>query len=638
MALRRVGSRSLANVRLVSLTVAPAAEPVDPPVTVDTTKLRQAWRAHLLVAVLALALGVWVTQGLWQQPYTHALRENLGDQAFFEWLLGYGRYLTVHGADPFFTTMMNAPAGVNLAANTSITVFIVLFSPLTVVAGPQVSYVTILTLNLAGAAFAWYFFLQRHLVRHRAAAALAGLFAGFAPGFISHANGHLNWTAGWVAPLVLWWVLKLRQPGRWTWLRDGAVLGVVLAVGFSIAAEGLFFVALATMVFVVAWSLSRATVAEARSAAPRVLGALVVTAVVAGGLLAYPLYMHFAGPQSFKGTGFNQRVYVEDAAAYLAFAHQSLAGWAGLDSGSLDANTTEQTSFFGVPLLVLIVIAIGALWSRASPGRRATLRALFIVGGTFLVLSLGPRLRILGTQTHFPMPYALLMRLPLFNSALPGRLALVVVGVIAVLLALTVDHVLTAGESVGRQTAWAAGFALALVPLLPVPLPITERAPEPAFIADGTWQKYVSDNGVITTLPFAWTGAVDGQRWQAYTMARGGPQFRIPDGYFLGPGGANGTGRIGAPLRHTDWLFQRVAAYGYLPTISNYDREQARIDFQYWNLQAVFLPPQVTGSRGALFRSALEITATALLGPPERVGDVLVWPIRPGVDPVDVKR
>jgi hypothetical protein len=236
------------------------------------------------------------------------------------------------------------------------------------------------------------------------------------------------------------------------------------------------------------------------------------------------------------------------------------------------------------------------------------------------------------------MPYALLMRLPLFNSALPGRLALVVVGVIAVLLALTADHVLTAGESVARQTAWAAGFALALVPLLPVPLPIIERAPEPTFIADGMWQKYVSDNGVITTLPFAWTGAADGQRWQAYTMARSGPQFRIPDGYFLGPGGEDGTGRIGAPLRRTDWIFQRVAAYGYIPTISNYDREQARLDFQYWNLQAIFLPPQVTGSRGMLFRSALEITATALLGPPERVGDVLVWPIRPGVDPVDVKR
>jgi hypothetical protein len=223
----------------------------------------------------------------------------------------------------------------------------------------------------------------------------------------------------------------------------------------------------------------------------------------------------------------------------------------------------------------------------------------------------------------------------LFNSALPARTALVVAGVIGILLALTADRVLTSEwQSVRSQTAWAAGFALALVPLFPVPLPTTVRAPEPKFIADGTWKSYVTPGGVISALPFAGTGAVDGQRWQAYTMARGGEQFKIPDGYFLGPGGQNGTGRIGAPLHRTDWLFQRVAAYGYIPEITDYDRLQARADFKYWNLQAVFLPPQVTGSRGMLFRSALEITMTSLMGPPEHVDGVDVWRIRPGVDPV----
>jgi hypothetical protein len=228
-----------------------------------------------------------------------------------------------------------------------------------------------------------------------------------------------------------------------------------------------------------------------------------------------------------------------------------------------------------------------------------------------------------------------LLHLPLFNSALPARNALVVAGIIGILLALTADRVLAGdGQSVGSQTTWAAGFALALVPLFPVPLPSTDRAPEPKFIADGTWKQYVSGDGVISAVPFAWTGAIDGQRWQAYTMARGGRQFKIPDGYFLGPGGENGTGRIGAPLHRTDWLLQRVAAYGYIPEISDFDRVQARADFRYWNLDAVFLPAEVTGPRGMLFRSALEITMTELMGQPEHVGGVDVWRIRPGVDPV----
>lgn len=610
------------------------ADPVDEP---DRVGDGPAWRAHLIVAVLATAMGVWVTSGLWADPRGRALLENVSDQAFFEWLLGYGRYVLSHGANPFFADVMNAPNGVNLAANTSITVYIVLFAPLTILAGPQLSYVTILTLNLAASAFGWYFFLQRHLVRHRLAAAVGGLFAGFAPGFISHANGHLNWTAGWIAPLVLWWVLKLREPGRW--LRNGAVLGALLAVGFSIAAEGLFFTALASGVFVVSWSLAKATRAEARAAAPTVLKALGVAAGLGGALLAYPLYMHFAGPQSFSGTGFNQRHFVEDAAAYVGFATQSLAGWLGLDSGSLDSNPTEQTSFFGVPLLVFLVFTVGAVWSGSTPGRRATLRALFLVGGLFLLLSLGPRLRFLKTEYDIPLLYAPLTHVPLFDSALPARYALVVVCVVAILLALVADRMLTRSRQAAMpaRVIGLAGFTVALLPLFPIALPTVPRSPEPHFISAGTWKQYVSPGGSITSLPFAVSGAADTQRWQSYTMARGGQQFNIPGGYFLGPGGPEGKGRLGAPLRRTDWLFLRVAFYGYTPQLGDYDRAQARADFQYWNLQAIFLPATVTGTRGALlYRSALETTATKLLGPPQRVDDVLLWTIRPGIDPVGV--
>jgi hypothetical protein len=617
-----------------SVVAAAPAEPAEPPESsVPPEPRRRAWPVHLIVAAVALALGVWVTQGLWADPYGHVLATNVSDQAFFEWLLGYGVYLLSHGADPFFTHMMNVPVGVNLAANTSITVYIVLFAPLTKLAGPQASFVTILTLNLAGSAFAWYLFLQRFLVRRRAAAAVGGLFCGFAPGFVSHANGHLNWTAGWVAPVVIWWMLKLREPGRW--LRNGAVLGVLLAVGFSIAAEGLFLTALACALFVTLWSLSRATWAETKAAAPSVFAALAVAATIAGALLAYPLYMHFAGPRTFSGTGFNQRYYVEDVAAYVGFATRSLAAWAGLNSGGLAANRTEQTSFFGVPLMVLLVFAVVLLRQHAPPGRRATLRALLIVGAVFMVLSWGPRLQILKHETDIPLLYAPLAHLPLFNSALPARFALVVAGVIGILLALTADVLLTAERiSVRAQTTWAAGFAAALVPLLPTPLPTTQRAAEPRFIADGTWQKYVPDGGVLSALPMAWTGGADGQRWQAYTMARGGRQFKIPDGYFLGPGGDDGKGRIGAPLHHTDWLLQRVANCGYIRDIHDYDRRMARADFQYWGIDAIFLADQVTGPHGILFRSALEFTMTQLLGPPQRVDDVLLWRIRPGVDPV----
>jgi hypothetical protein len=302
----------------MSVTARPVADPADQPTAESQPPAPgRRWRAHLLVAVVALAMAFYVLHGLWQDPYDNVLLENVGDTAFFEWTMSYGVYVLGHGADPFFTWLMNAPIGVNLAANTSVTVYAVLLYPITKLAGPQVTFVTVLTLNLAGSAFAWYLFLGRWLVRNRLAAAIGGLFCGFAPGFVAHANGHLNWTSGWVAPVVIWWLLKLREKGRW--LRNGLILGLALAIGFSVAAEGLFFTALAGGLFVIVWSLARATRAEARAALPTVLAALAVTAVVAGALLAYPLHMHFAGPETFAGTGFNQRRYSEDTMAFLAY-------------------------------------------------------------------------------------------------------------------------------------------------------------------------------------------------------------------------------------------------------------------------------------------------------------------------------
>ncbi len=618
---------------------AASADPPSEPAVAPGDKPRE-WPVHLCFAIVAISFAVYVTSGLWRDPFTHVLSDNVGDQAFFEWLMGYGYYTVTQGSDPFFTSLLNAPLGVNLAANTSITVYTVLMTPVTHFAGPQISFVTVLTLNLAGSAFAWYLFLRRWLVRNALAAGVAGLFCGFAPGFISHANGHLNWTAGWVAPVVVWQVLKLREQGRW--LRNGLVLGLLLAVGFSIAAEGLFFTALGSAVFVVVWSIARPVRKEAWAAFPTVARALGVTAVIAGALLAYPLYMHFAGPQTFSGTGFNQRYFVEDAAAYLSFPSRSVGGFLGWHA-DLAPNRTEETSFFGLPLVLLVIVSFVLLWRRSDPGRRATLRAVGFVGLFFFLLSLGPRLNVNRHEySGVPLPYAVLMHLPLFDSALPIRFALGVVGVFGIVLALMIDQLMSrrpAGEL--RNTALSMAVVIGLLPIVPLPVRIQHRAPEPAFIADGLWKKYVPEGGTLSALPLAMNVTADGQRWQSYTMARGGQQFKIPDGYFLGPQttgeeGKEQVGRIGAPPLATDWLFLRAAWYGYVTRLTNADRAQARADFQYWGLDAVFLAPEITGSdHQTLNRSAVEATARDLLGEPEEVGGVLVWRIHRGVDPVD---
>jgi len=582
------------------------ADPVPPP--------RWRWRADLAVVAIAAALAVWVTGGLWLDPNGRAGTVNARDQALFEWLLSYGAHAVTHGENPFFTTLIGFPDGANLAVNTSITVYAVVFAPLTYLIGPPATFLVILTLNLVATAYAWFWLLSRHLVRSPLAAAVGALFIGFAPSMVSHANAHLNWTAGWLVPLLVWRVLRLRT-GRP--LVNGALLGVLVAVAFSIAAEALFFTALACLVFLGTWALSRATRGEARAALPTFLRGLGVTAVVAFALLAYPIWMHFLGPQRFHGTGFDARIHSEDIAAYGAFPQRSLAGVLGWDT-SLAPNPTEENSFFGLPLVVLAVLCFVALWRRAAPGRRATLRALGVTGGVFTVLSWGPAVKIFGAYTDVPLPYALLGPLPVFNAALPQRLALVVTPVVGLLLAYALDVV-------PRSRAWLAGFAVALVPLLPAPLLTVPRPPVPAFITTGAWQQVVPPGGVLAPVPFTLDVLPDGQRWQAYALTHGQGTFSIPSGFYLGPGGPDGRGRIGPVPRFTDGLLYEVAKTGVIPPIGPAEQAEARADLAYWRVDAVVLADDVHGAKWPVHHDALLTATRQLLGHGERIEDAWVW-------------
>ena len=190
---------------------------------------------------------------------------------------------------------------------------------------------------------------------------------------VSHANAHLNWTAGWLVPLLLWRVLRAararaagarradaRRAGRGRVLdrRRGAVLHR----------------AGAARVFLGVWALGPAA-APRRGRRCRAVPARARRSPRSSrsSLLAYPLWLHFFGPQRFHGTGFDPRVHAEDIAAFGAFPQRSLAGVAGLDT-DLAPNPTEENSFFGLPLLVLAVACFVLLWRRADPRRRATLR------------------------------------------------------------------------------------------------------------------------------------------------------------------------------------------------------------------------------------------------------------------------
>ncbi|GAA2467452.1 hypothetical protein [Winogradskya humida] len=553
-------------------------------------------------------LAVVVMIQLWISPSGRVLASNDDDHGFFLFVLAHGERVVFHGDNPFFTDRMNVPDGVNLMANTSVLALTVPFAPITHFFGPGLSLVLLLTLGLAGTAAAWWWVFTRHFVRSRRAAWIGGLWCGFAPAMVSHANGHLNFVAQFVVPFIVWQVLRLREPGRI--VRGGVILGLLVVVQVFLNEEVLLFTAMALFVFVVAYACFN--LAQAREVARRFLLGLGVAGVTALALLAYPLWWQFSGPQSYSGQPFEPGKFVTDLFAIGAYARQSLAG-NGAIARTLSVSPTEDDSFWGVPMLVMLVVCGVMLW------RTLAARAAMIAGFVLLIASLGPRLRAGGVDTGIPLPFALVQHVPIIDLVSVTRFAMVPTTIIGVLLALACDRVPVLGPR--RRIAFWLGMVAAVVPVLPKPLPVVDAPPLPPFVSQGIWREYVDQDETIVTVPLpeVTTGRT-GMRWFALT----GLDYPVPRGYFMGPANeADRTGSWNAAPRPTADLLRIAGAYGRRPVISEADRAAAFTDLTYWRASVVVLTPDAPNHE--LMASIL----TDLLGfAPKEVGGVQLWDLR----------
>ncbi|GAA3340947.1 glycosyl transferase [Amorphoplanes nipponensis] len=571
-------------------------------------------RTDLAAALSYLALAVLVLIQLWIDPAGRVLSHNDDDHGFFAFALAHGERVLFDGANPLFSDRMNVPDGVNMMANTTELALTVPLAPVTHWLGVGVSVVLLLTLGLAGTAFAWYFVLSRHLVESRRAAWVGGLWCGFAPTMVSHANGHINFVSQYVVPFIVWQVLRLREPGRA--VRGGIVLGLLVVLQVFINEETLLFTALTLGVFVVAYAALAWS--RVRDYWRRFLAGLSVAVVTAAVPLAYPLWFQFTGPQSYSGQPFEPGKFVTDLLALGAYARQSLAGNAAI-ARELSVSPTEDNSFFGLPMLVLTGVCVALLW------RNLAARAAAIAGLVLLIMSMGPELRVGGHDTGIPLPFALIAHLPVIDLVSVTRFAMVPATVIGLLLALAADRFPLLGRR--RRAAFWIGLAVAIVPVLPKPLPVVEADPLPPFIAQRMWREYVPAGRTLVTVPLPEvTTGRSGMRW----FALSGLDYAVPRGYFMGPANPplNRTGSWNAAPRPTSDLLRITGAYGRKPNVSVSDRLAARADLAYWRAAVVVLVP------GTPHHDLLATTVSELLGrPPRPVGGVQLWDVRDIVPP-----
>ncbi|WP_232541977.1 hypothetical protein [Nocardia bovistercoris] len=662
-------------------------------------------RGDLLACSLYLALAVFVLSGQWRDTSNGYLIKSGQDQTMWEWFFALTAHSVTHFENPLGTTLQNYPAGVNLMANTAMFGVGVPLTPVTLIFGPTVTFVLVLTLGLACTAFAWYRLFARELVTSRLAAGIGGLFCGFAPAMISHANAHPNFVALGLLPIIAGLLIRMARralaespesacdatttiSNRWqlakqaararsrdtaqldpqtakpssrarsrdtaqldpqtakpsslargrnairlgsrfetparlvrlsgvlaatpaprVWGGDAVRLGLLVATQIAFGEEPLLIFALAFAVFAFVYYLHtpRAGVRAVSGIAPTVGVAALITLA----LTAIPLWWQFFGSQSYRSI--DHGPMGNDLKAIVQFPSESLGGL--FAPGQYVAiNETEQNAYFGWPLLLLLAVAVLMLL------RDRVVRAATAVILVFGVLSLGAVATIGKRPTGVGLPWRWAERVPLLNSVLETRLTMAAIPAIAVVLAIGVERaVATWRESAvdWKPPAWFAALALAALPLIPTPLPVVDRAPTPAFFADGSIRAYVGDGSVVMVPPPRPADA-EPLRWQTET----GFEFPLAGGYFVGPTGRDKKGIYGPEFLPTMALLVRTGDTGVVPPIGQEERDNTIADLNSWRADVLVLAT----SRNA---DALRHTVTQLVGfAPTRIDDVWVWDVR----------
>jgi hypothetical protein len=577
----------------------------------------RAWTVSAYAVYLLTA--VFVTGRLWVNPADRVLSTNKTDHIQFQWFFAHAAWAVSHFKNPLLTDQINVPYVVNLMSNTSLLGMAIPLTPVTLLFGPQVSFALAVVLGLTLTAAAWYWVLSRHVVESRFAAWLGGAFFGFAPGMVSQAGGHPNLIAYFVLPFIIWRVLALREPGPL--VRKGVILGLLITYQAFLNEEILFLTALGLFVFTAVWALQRPS--EVKPALARFAGGLGIAALTAGILLAYPLYVQFQGPGTYRGLPFTLDRFVTDLASIWTFSSESLAGNAAA-AQAVSISPTEENAFFGFPLLVLIAVIV--FWLR----RRPAVWALLATGAMFAALSTGPRVILFGHDTGVPGPLAILGKIPPFDLATPSRYALGLIPVVGILLTMGCDEAekrAAEWKDTGFpvRTIWWAAVVAALLPIAPTPLPAVDR-PVPKFITSGGWKPYVEGNRTLVSVPLAHNTNMEGMQWSAVT----GIGFDMPGGYFLGPKSKTDKTAIWeAPtLTMSDRL--KTAAYnGYVPFITEDDRKASLKDLKLWRAGVLVLQPPGTGKAAMKTENALKETTTKLVGfGPTWVDGVWIWDVR----------
>jgi hypothetical protein len=391
---------------------------------------RRRWVGEAVVLAGYVTAGVVVT---WPRArYLAGALPAGNDQAQYVWNMWWIAHQLLHPGNPWFTSYLAAPVGIQLGYDVVMPLAGVLLAPVTLVFGPSASY-SLLAIVTPGLACYTMYRLARLWLPGRAGPVAAGAFFGLSGMLAFQDWQHLPVAVGIVfLPLAMEAAIRLRRDPS---IKRGVILGVVCGASVLINQELAVLAVILAALLLLPWLTRQHGAVQ--------IGAVAASAVTAA-VISAPQLIAMAQETV---TGGRVTPHMGDYARYTA----QLPGLFALsprlaDSGVLRLGSIYQApapgdalATFGVVLTVVAVLGLVVSWRR----RGTRLLGLMWLGSA--LLSLGPTLPIAGhvlvpvaqrwhrLRVSLLMPYTWFIHVPVLTSFREAdRLA--IIGLIAAAL------------------------------------------------------------------------------------------------------------------------------------------------------------------------------------------------------------
>jgi hypothetical protein len=483
-------------------------------------------RNHLVNLLIYLFLATIFTLPAPISPGTGLLGYP-GDNYQHAWFLWYFAKAITNGHNPFYTDLIFYPHGVNLSWSTLDPLAGILALPLSLSAGPVVTYNLSLVLQLALAAF-FARLLCLKICRDQAAATVGGIAFGFSPFILAQALGHLSLVTAFPIPLyvlALDRVLGEENPSR----KDGVVLGLALFLTAFANYNYTVFCLMFTAVIIIvdrilegAGFLKRVRMPLCWASVTFLAGFSPVLIMLLGNTSDVP------NPRTLE----HVEKYSADALGFLipSWNHLLLGSFSRTLDPRIFTAGFEGTVYVGP--IALLLAAVG-LWSRRIRQQRWATRVM-LAGAVFYLLSLGPRIRCLGKPVGIPAPAYLLysFRFARFLSA-PARFHILTALCLSILASIGIAYLL---DKLGRK--WQRLCLVSVVGFMLIADTITIPFPT-SSVVDPAWSPGTSEmsqgcelpsnlrSGTVLTFPLDWPYSLKSMWMQVSDNGR----YSLIDGY-----------------------------------------------------------------------------------------------------------